>query len=304
MGTRLYGKNAVVTGAGRGIGREIALALAAEGASVIVNDPGVARDGSDNSTAPANEVVHLVKDRGRMAVANYESVADYAAAERIIKACVDNFGSIDILVNVAGILKERMVWNLTEEDWDTVLNVHLKGTFNCTKHASALMRQQNSGRIINTASSAWLGAVGQSNYSAAKGGIVSFTKSVSLEMAKYGVTCNAISPLASTRMTLDDQTKAGFQRRYDTGLITRERLEELLSMPGPEFIAPVVVYLATDDASYINGQILGCSGGRITVYSEPQMIGMIEKDHKKQGAWTLEELLEIIPGDLLPPYPL
>jgi len=304
MGTRLYGKNAVVTGSGRGIGREIALALAVEGARVIVNDPGVARDGSGNSTAPANEVVRLIKERGGMAVANYESVADYAAAERLIKACIDSFGSIDILVNVAGVLKERMVWNLTEEDWDTVLNVHLKGTFNCTKHACALMRQQKNGCIINTTSSAWMGAVGQSNYSAAKGGIVSFTKSVALDMSKYRVTCNAISPLASTRMTLDEQTKDGFQKRYDAGLITRERLEELLSMPGPEFIAPIVVYLATDDASYINGQVIGCSGGQITVYSEPQTIGIIEKDHNKEGAWTLEELLEIVPRNLLPPYPL
>ena len=139
MGNRLDGKNAVVTGAGRGIGREIALALAAEGSKVIVNDPGVARDGSGTEAAPADEVVKLIKSRGGVAVANYDSVAYHAAAERIIKACLDNFGRIDILVNVAGILRERMVWNLTEDDWDAVLNVHLKGTFNCTKYACILM---------------------------------------------------------------------------------------------------------------------------------------------------------------------
>jgi len=291
MVTKLDGKNAVVTGAGRGIGKEIALALAAKGTKVIVNDPGVARDGSGNSAAPADKVVSLIKEQGGVALANYESVADYAAAEEIIKSCVDNFGRIDILVNMTGVLKERMVWNLTEQDWDMVLNVHLKGTFNCTKHACSLMRQQKSGRIINTASSAWMGAVGQSNYSAAKGGIVSFTKSVALDMAKYGVTCNAISPLASTRMTLDEQTKAGFQKRYDAGLITKERLDELLSIPGPEFISPIVVYLATDNASYINGQVFGCSGGQITIYSEPQMVGRIDKDHKKEGAINLLSFL-------------
>lgn len=170
MGNRLEGKNAVVTGGGRGIGRELALALAAEGAKVVVNDAGMERDGGGGSASPADEVVQLTRDGGGVAVASYESVADHAAADRIIKACVDNFGRIDILCNLAGIARERMVFNLPEEDWDAVIAVHLKGTFNCTKHACILMREQKGGRIINTTSEAWRGTVGQSNYGAAKGG--------------------------------------------------------------------------------------------------------------------------------------
>jgi len=236
VGNRLEGKNAVVTGGGRGIGRELALALAAEGARVVVNDAGVERDGRGSSASPADEVAQLIKDRGGVAVASYESVADHAAADRIIKACVDNFGRIDILCNLAGIARERMVFNLLEEDWDAVIAVHLKGTFNCTKHACIRMREQKSGRIINTTSEAWRGTVGQSNYGAAKGGIVSFTMSVAREMAKYGVTCNAICPGAATRMTLSDEVKQGFKKRYEAGLITKERLDLMLDMPGPEFV--------------------------------------------------------------------
>jgi NAD(P)-dependent dehydrogenase (short-subunit alcohol dehydrogenase family) len=298
VGSRLEGKNAVVTGAGRGIGRELALALAAEGAKVIVNDAGVERDGKGGSTSPADEVVQLIKDRGGLAVANYESVADHAAADRIIEACVDNFGRIDILCNLAGIARERMVFNLPEEDWDAVIAVHLKGTFNCTKHACIRMREQKGGRIINTTSEAWRGTVGQANYSAAKGGIVSFTRSVAREMAKYGVTCNAICPGAATRMTLDEEVKAGFQKRYEAGLITKERLDLVLNMPGPEFVPPIVVYLASDEASYISGKVFGCGGGLITLYSEPEPIKSIDKDYQKEGPWNLDELIELIPKKL------
>ena len=298
MGNRLDGKNAVVTGAGRGIGREIALALAAEGARVIVNDVGVERDGKGSSTTPADEVVQLIKDGGGEAIANYESVADHAAAERIIRACVEKLGRIDILCNLAGIAREHMVFNLTEEEWDSVIAVHLKGTFNCTKFACIQMREQKGGRIINTTSEAWRGTVGQANYGAAKGGIVSFTRSVAREMAKYGVTCNAICPGAATRMTLSEEVKAGFQKRYEAGLITKERLDLVLNMPGPEFVPPIVVYLATDEASYISGKVFGCGGGLITLYSEPEPIKSIDKDYTKEGPWKLDELMELIPKKL------
>ncbi len=299
MGNRLYGKNAVVTGAGRGIGREIALALAAEGARVVVNDTGVARDGTGSSDTPADEVVQLIKDGGGEAIANYESVADHAAAEKIIKACVDKFGRIDILCNLAGIARERMVFNLTEEEWDSVISVHLKGTFNCTKFACIQMREQKGGRIINTTSEAWRGTVGQSNYGAAKGGIVSFTRSVAREMAKYGVTCNAICPGAATRMTLSEEVKAGFQKRYEAGLITKERLDLMLNMPGPEFVPPIVLYLATDEAAHISGKVFGCGGGLITLYSEPEPIKSIDKDYLKEGPWKLDELVDLIPKKLI-----
>src|SRR3972149_273443 len=158
MGTRLKGKSAVVTGAGAGIGREVALALAAEGARVVVDDPGVARDGSGFAKSPADDTVGIIKSRGGIAIPCYESVADHAAAERIIKACIDNFGRIDILVNVAGILRGRKGFNMTEAEWDAVINVHLKGTFNCTKFACVAMRQQKGGRIISFTSDAWRGA--------------------------------------------------------------------------------------------------------------------------------------------------
>jgi NAD(P)-dependent dehydrogenase (short-subunit alcohol dehydrogenase family) len=298
VGNRLEGKNAVVTGAGRGIGRELALALAAEGAKVVVNDAGVERDGKGGSTSPADEVVQLIVDRDGVAVANYESVADHTAAERVINACVNNFGRIDILCNLAGIARERMVFNLPEEDWDAVIAVHLKGTFNCTKHACILMREQKSGRIINTTSEAWRGTMGQSNYSAAKGGIVSFTRSVAREMAKYGVTCNAICPGAATRMTLSEEVKAGFRKRYEAGLLTKERLELMLDMPGPKFVPPIAVYLATDEAGAISGKVFGCGGGVITIYSEPEPIRSIEKDYKKEGPWTLDELMPLVPEKL------
>lgn len=298
MGNRLEGKNAVVTGAGRGIGREIALALAAQGAKVAVNDPGVGRDGTGSSTSPADEVVQIIKERGGVAVANYESVVDHAAAEKIIKACVDNFGRIDILCNLAGIARERMVFNLPEEDWDAVIGVHLKGTFNCTKFACIQMREQKGGRIVNTTSEAWRGTVGQANYAAAKGGIVSFTRSVAREMAKYGVTCNAICPGAATRMTLSDEVKEGFRKRYEAGLITKERLDLMLNMPGPEFVPPIVVYLATDEAGFISGKVFGCGGGLITLYSEPEPIKSISKDYAKEGPWTLDELMKIVPKEL------
>lgn len=300
MSTSLEGKSAVVTGAGRGIGREIALALAAHGVKVVVNDAGVARDGTGSSPAPAQEVVELIKKKGGTAVANYESVADHSGAERIIKACVDNFGRIDILCNVAGIARERMIFNMSEAEWDAVIAVHLKGTFNCTKHACVYMRQQKSGRIINTTSEAWRGTVGQSNYSAAKGGIVSFTKSIAREMGKYGVTCNAISPAAATRMTLTEEVKAGYQKRYEAGLISKEQLDLMLNIPGPEFIPPIVLYLCTDEAGYINGKVFGCSGGLIAVYSDPEPIRSIQKDHQKDGPWKLEELMELVPKELMP----
>ncbi len=189
---------------------------------------------------------------------------------------------------------------MSEEEWDAVIAVHLKGTFNCTKHACIRMREQKSGRIINTTSEAWRGTVGQSNYSAAKGGIVSFTKSVAREMGKYGVTCNAISPAAATRMTLTEEVKAGYQKRYEAGLITKEQLDLMLNIPGPEFIPPIVLYLCTDEAGYINGKVFGCSGGLVTIYSDPEPIRTIQKDHQKEGPWKLEELMKLVPKELTP----
>ncbi len=298
MGQRLNGKNAVVTGSGRGIGRAIALALAAEGASMVVNDPGVAPDGSGTDLNPANEVVQEIKNQGGLAVANYDSVADFANAGKLIKSCVDNFGRLDILVNCAGILRGAPIYDMSEEDWDAVINVHLKGTFNCCRHACALMVQQGSGRIINTTSETWLGTVGGTAYPAAKGGIVSLTRSIAREMGRYGVTCNAIAPEAATRLTENELMQVGFRGWYEAGYITKERLDELLDLAGPETVAPIVLYLATDEAANINGRVFGCCGGRVTLYSEPEEVKGIYKDYKKDGPWTLDELIELIPRTL------
>ncbi|HIE17809.1 MAG TPA: SDR family oxidoreductase [Dehalococcoidia bacterium] len=296
MAKRLDGKVAVVTGAGRGIGRAEALALAVEGAKVVVNDLGGAGNGTGASTSPADEVVEEIKRLGGKAVANYDSVATPEGGENIIKAAIDNFGRIDILVNNAGILRDRMIFNMTPEEWDLVIKVHLYGHFYCTRPACVYFRQQRSGRIINTSSTAGLGNMGQANYSAAKEGIVGFTRTVARDMGRYGVTCNAIRPNAGTRLTLTPELKAAWEKakaqglRPATGSVTIDELEKMT----PEMIAPLVVYLASDEAANINGCTFWIGGGRIGIYSEPEIRTSIIKD----GTWTLEELVDVIPRTL------
>jgi len=293
MGKRLADKVAVVTGSGRGIGRAEALALAAEGAKVVVNDLGSASDGSGASHSPADEVVAEIKKLGSDAVANYDSVATPEGGENIIKTAIDKFGRLDILVNNAGILRDRMVFNMSEEEWELVMKVHLYGTFHCTKPACVIFRQQKSGRIINTSSIAGLGNMGQANYSAAKEGIVGFTRTVARDMGKYGVTCNAIRPNAGTRMTLSPELKAAWEKQKATGAATGidGSIVEMLEKATPDMIAPLVVYLATDEAANVNGYTFFVGGGVIGIYSEPQVTTQIEKP----GVWTLDELLDIMP---------
>ena len=289
-----------MTGAGRGIGRAIALALATEGVNVVVNDPGVGRDGKGGDIAPAESVAAEIQKAGGTAIPNFESVASFEAAERIIKSCVGKFGSIDILVNCAGIMREGLLVGMSEEDWDLVVTTHLKGTFNCTRHASVLMREQRFGRIVNVASAAWLGGPGISSYSAAKGGIVSFTWTIAGELGRYGVTCNAIAPSAATRMTAE--MRAGWQKIYDLGLINKERYEHLMNMQGPEHIAPMVLYLASDRAADINGLVFQVEAGKISLYSQPQEIKTVYRNYQKYGKWTWLELVESIPNTLLTGY--
>ncbi len=299
MGEKLKGKNAVVTGAAGGIGREICLALAAEGANILANDIGAARDGSGAEEGPVDKVVEEIKERGVKAIANYDSVVDFAGAERLIKACVDEFGRIDILVNCHGNLRDRMIWNMTEDEWDSVMYVHLKGTFNTCRHACVLMREQRSGRIINVTSDAWRGTMGHVNYGAVKGGIVSLTRSIAREMGRYGVTANCFAPVAATRMTLNDEVIQGTWKRVEAGVMTKEQAEQVLNMPGPEFIPPIIVYLATDEAANINGQVFHAEKGRIAIYSEPVEVQAI---YKAEGNFTMEELIDAVPKTLLQGY--
>lgn len=294
MAKRLEGKVAIVTGAGRGIGRGEALALASEGANVVVNDLGGAVDGSGASTSPAEEVVAEIKKLGGEAVANYDSVATEQGGQNIMKTAVDTFGRVDILVNNAGILRDRMLFNMTGEDWDTVLKVHLYGHFHTIRAVSPLFRQQRYGRIINTASVAGLNATtyGQANYGAAKEGIVGLTRKVARDMGRYGVTCNCIRPNAGTRLTLSDEMKEARPEAM-------ARFEEMK----PEGIAPLVVWLASDDAANVNGRTFFVEKGRVGLYSEP----VLEKQLVKPGGWTIDELFMFMPGtmtkDLLNPDP-
>ncbi len=299
MGNRFKDKGAVVTGAGRGIGRAVALTLAAEGAKVVVVDPGVARGGEGSDLAPADGVVAEIKKAGGQAVASYSSVTDFSAAEGIVKTCVETFGHVDILVNCAGILRERMVWNLSEEEWDSVIKVHLYGTFNCCRWAAGFMRQQRGGRIINFASDAWRGFAGQANYCAAKGAIVSLTRAMALELGRYGVTCNALSPVAGTRMTLDDAVIASFKKQFEAGFITKEAYEVAMNLPGPEYVAPLVAYLATDEAANINGKVFHVERGRVGIYSEPEEVRQV---FNSGAVWKVEELIDLIPRTLLVGY--
>jgi NAD(P)-dependent dehydrogenase (short-subunit alcohol dehydrogenase family) len=296
MGERLKDKVAVITGAGRGLGRAHALALAAEGAKVVVNDLGGAVDGKGASHAPADDVVAEIKRMGGEAVANYDSVVTMEGGERIIKAAIDSFGRLDILINNAGVLRDRMVFNMSEEEWDIVMKVHLYGHFNCTRHACPIFRQQRSGRIINTSSTAGLGNMGQANYSAAKEGIVGLTRTVARDMGIYGVTCNAIRPIAATRLTVTPELKAAWERRAARGLEDAgvgQSFAELMSST-PEAVSPLVVFLCTDEAANINGCTFDVHGGSISLYSEPAPTRTIHK----AGMWSVDELCQLIPNSI------
>jgi NAD(P)-dependent dehydrogenase (short-subunit alcohol dehydrogenase family) len=295
MANLLKGRNAVVTGAGRGIGRGIAIALAAEGANVVVNDPGVAEDGTGFNQAPADEVVEVIRSQGGTAIPNYDTVVTVEGGENMIKDCVDNFGRIDILVNNAGILRDRMIFNLTEEEWDAVIAVHLKGHFACTKPASVLMRQQRYGRIVNFSSISGLrGNTGQANYGAAKAGIAGFTRVVARDLGRYGVTCNCIAPAAATRLTATVPDAAA-ALRAQRGIAQPGAGAARLAERTPEHIAPMVVYLCTDYAWNINGQIFHVGGGTISLAATETPIRGITKS----GKWTLEELAQVVPTELV-----
>ena len=303
MGNKLKGRNAVITGAGRGIGKAIAVALAEEGANVVVCDLGVAVDGSGIDKTPADEVVQECQKFGAKAVAQYGDVSRFKDAEAMVKACVDNFSRIDILCNIAGIDKPRMIWNMSEEEWDQVVGVHLKGTFNLMRHAAPLMREQKYGRIINCVSEAFIGGPSHLNYAAAKGGIATLTYGGARELGRFGVTCNAICPRAWTRMTADDKVIEGIKKRIAAGLMAKDQLDRMMNeLADPSYFATFVAYLASDRAANVNGQIFFVSGIEVGHWSQPVIETKVTRDWKKQGRWTFEEIEKLVPEKLLVGY--
>jgi NAD(P)-dependent dehydrogenase (short-subunit alcohol dehydrogenase family) len=255
-----------VTGAGRGIGRAVAIACAAHGANVVVADYGVSMDGRDPDSAVANAVVEEIKAAGGNAVAVADTVTTMAGGARIVQTAVDTFGRIDGVVCVAGILRERMLFNMTEEEWDPVIETHLKGTFTVFRAAAPIFREQRSGTMIGFTSGAFAGSIAQANYSAAKGGIVSLCRSAALGMYKYGVTANCIAPVARSRMS--------------------SQVPMELQMGEPEDVAPMVVWLLGPDARHVTGQVYTVNGGHIGVWNQPAEVRGMDKD----GRWTVEEI--------------
>jgi NAD(P)-dependent dehydrogenase (short-subunit alcohol dehydrogenase family) len=286
----LEGKAVAVTGGGRGIGRAIALACAAEGASVVVNDPGVSQSGAGGDSAPADMVVEEIASAGGEAFANHASVADPAGAQSIIEDAVARFGRIDAVVNTAGILRDAIWHKLSLEDWRAVIDVHLNGTFNVSKAATPYFREQKSGSFVHfTSGSGLVGNVGQANYAAAKLGIVGLSQSIALDAARYGVRSNCIAPIAFTRMIaslMPDDMPA------DHPALQRYR------HMGPERIAPLAVFLASDAAKIVTNQIFGVRGNEICVFSKPRPVRTVARPEGWTAQAIAAELLPAIAADL------
>jgi len=262
----LEGKTIAVTGAGRGIGRAVALGCAAAGANLVVNDYGVSIDGQDPDSEIANAVVAEIAAAGGQATAVADSVTTMAGGARIVQAAVDTYGRVDGVVCVAGILRERMLFNMAEDEWDPVIETHLKGTFTVFRAAAPLMRAQQSGTLIGFTSGAYAGSAAQANYSAAKGGIVSLVRSAALGMHKYGVTANVIAPVAKSRMS--GNVPFG------------------LDMGEPDDVAPMVVFLLGDRARHVTGQVYTANGPTIAVWNQPAEVRAMRTDDR----WTPEEI--------------
>jgi NAD(P)-dependent dehydrogenase (short-subunit alcohol dehydrogenase family) len=265
----LEGKVVAVTGGGGGIGRAVALATAAEGAKVLVADYGVSMAGEDPSSEVAEAVVADITKAGGEALAVADDISDMGAGERLISTAVDTYGRIDGVVAVAGILRERMLFNMSEEEWDSVIATHLKGHFTVFRAAAAVMRKQESGALVGFTSGAFQGSVAQANYAAAKGGIVSLVRSAAVGLHRYGVTANAIAPVARTRMSANVPS-------------------ELAEMGDPEDVAPMVVYLLSDQAKHVTGQVYTVVGSKIAVWNQPVEVRAMWAD----GRWTPELIAE------------
>ncbi len=295
MGNRLAGRVAIVTGGAGGIGKGVSTWLARDGAAVVVNDLGTRVDGTGAASGPADAVVAQIKAEGGKAIANYDSVSTMEGAQKMVQAALDAFGRVDILCHVAGILRDRMVFNMAEEEWDAVLQVHLFGAFHMVRNVVPLMIKQRYGRIVIFSSGSGLGNSGQANYAAAKEGQVGFCRALARELAPYHITVNAVYPGGDTRMTqgIPDTAREIRAQRGITAAV-QEVVREVENPRDPERNAPKVVYLCTEAAGNITGQVIGTTGLPMTLYSPRHVSRVVHKD----GRWTLEELEALMPNSL------
>ena len=292
---KIINKVAIITGVGRGIGRTLANRFAEEGAKVII---------AQRSMETGEQVADEIAGKGGEACFIQTDISMESSTISMAEKTIEKYGSIDILINNATVslasLGPKPFDQISVEEWDRVMTVNLRGTWLCCKAVSPSMKDQKSGKIINTSSSAWdMGSIPFLHYLTSKAGIVGLTRAVAREMGRYGVTCNAYAPTAATRFTIADDIVAGFKKRYEAGLMTKERFEELTNLPDPEIITPFLVYLCTDAAADINGQVFDVTGGNIALYSEPVKIKSILKE---EGLWTVEELIDLVPKVLLEGY--
>jgi 3-oxoacyl-[acyl-carrier protein] reductase len=261
--------------------------MAQEGAKVVVNDI---------IAESAEKVMNEIVTSGRQAISFVGDTSDFKTAEKLVHAAVDAFGTVDILHNNAGTTAHNPIWEFTEKDWDLVLGVNLKGPFNCIRHAAPFMIKQKWGRIINASSIARRGTVKNAAYSASKAGILGLTGTAARDLQPYGITCNAYLPTAATQMTASEETRARITKGYQDGHYTKEQYEQLMNPPPAEKIPPLLIYLCTEEAASINGQVFDIAGDYVSLYCEPYKKTTI---FKKEGWWTAEELKKAVPSGLL-----
>jgi NAD(P)-dependent dehydrogenase (short-subunit alcohol dehydrogenase family) len=292
---RLKDRVAIVTGAGRGIGRAEAMLLAAEGAKVVVNDLGTDMLGKGIDQSVAGQVVAEIRAAGGQAVANTDSVTTMEGGERIVKTALDAYGRLDILVNNAGAVRPKVIFHMTEDDWDAMISVHLKGHFTMIRFASPVFREQKSGVILNTASESGLGHFGQASYSAAKEGIVGFTRTVARDLARYNVRCNAIRPRAATRLFDEAAAEAMERMRATLGPAATPSIDRSGLQNKPEQVAALAVWLCTDAASGVNGRTFVVGGDLVGLYPEPEPVRSLYHE----GGWDLDTLDRVASKDLI-----